>query len=76
MGEIAEAMLNGELCQMCGVYMGDSCGHPRTCGDCLTDQRALPPFEKVRCEKCGKLVKSAGLSDHIKAVHSAQGGGK
>jgi len=34
MGEIAEAMLDGTLCQSCGEYIGTGAGHPRSCGSC------------------------------------------
>ena len=34
MGEIAEMILEGILCDVCGCYIGSSTGAPRTCGDC------------------------------------------
>ena len=35
MGEIAEAMVGGLLCEECGVVIdGDWPGHPRKCADC------------------------------------------
>lgn len=36
MGEIADAILEGDFCQVCGVVFEDneSPGHPRTCPDC------------------------------------------
>jgi hypothetical protein len=36
MGEISEMMLDGTLCQICGVYPDDddAGGYPRTCADC------------------------------------------
>lgn len=34
MGDIAEMMLEGILCEGCGEYMGAACGHPRKCGGC------------------------------------------
>jgi len=35
MGEIAEAMLDGTLCQTCGEYLDDGApGHPRYCDAC------------------------------------------
>lgn len=27
--------------------------------------------DKVRCEKCGRRVKQAGIKDHIRDVHGA-----
>jgi hypothetical protein len=36
MGDIADMMLEGDLCHGCGVYLpGDSDGLPRYCRDCL-----------------------------------------
>lgn len=38
MGEIAEMMVDGTLCQRCGVFLdGDSPGYPRYCQDCAED---------------------------------------
>lgn len=35
MGEIADAMINGFLCQYCGVFLdGEEPGYPRSCEDC------------------------------------------
>lgn len=43
MGDIAEMIVDGDLCQECGVFIEDepSPGHPRSCADCERDaQRA------------------------------------
>lgn len=35
MGEVAEAIVNGYLCESCGsIVDGDAPGYPRTCTDC------------------------------------------
>lgn len=34
MGEVAEAMLDGTLCQKCGGHAGEPIGFPRDCNDC------------------------------------------
>ena len=34
MGEIADAMLNGEFCQWCGEYLGEGDGYPVICPGC------------------------------------------
>ena len=39
MGEVAEMMLDGTLCQQCGEYIGDAVGYPRTCVDCEAGQQ-------------------------------------
>ena len=39
MGEIADYMLDGDDCQVCGMHFMDdeSPGYPRTCDDCGGD---------------------------------------
>lgn len=37
MGDQAEMILQGIVCQYCGEYIGDPCGQPRTCNDCIRD---------------------------------------
>ena len=45
MGDIAEMMLDGTLCQVCGAAMQDvgdgfeAPGYPRTCEDCKPKRR-------------------------------------
>lgn len=34
MGEYADYILNGDDCQICGVYIGEGDGFPRTCKEC------------------------------------------
>lgn len=36
MGEISDMILEGILCQECGGFVGEACGYPRTCDDCLS----------------------------------------
>lgn len=56
MGEIADAMLSGELCEMCGVYIGRSdMGIPMYCSDqCRRDRGAGP--EQVVVKQKGSWV--------------------
>lgn len=80
MGEIAEMMIDGTLCQVCGEFMGGDCGFPRTCRDCAVSEgiaASLPrpqaqgkPRPHVTCPECGKRVKEAGLADHQRDVHA------
>lgn len=40
MGEIVEMMLDGTLCEACGVFLdGETPGYPRYCEDCETEQK-------------------------------------
>lgn len=34
MGEFAESMLDGSMCEQCGEYLGDAVGHVRLCEYC------------------------------------------
>lgn len=83
MGEIADMMINGDMCEGCGVFLGDAGdGYQRRCASCATDcvregstttkdgiQIHRP--SKVNCPHigCRKLVKKKGLQDHIRDVH-------
>jgi hypothetical protein len=73
MGEIADMMLDGILCEGCGVYMGDEVGFPRLCNSCKSDERNTPkqvgPL-KVKCPKCGKQCRGKrGLKAHTESRH-------
>ena len=48
MGEIAEMILDGILCQVCGTYIDDEDeGFPRTCSDCQKEEkRSQKPRKK------------------------------
>lgn len=58
MGEIAEMMLEGLLCQCCGgVIDHEEVGYPRTCYACLRAERGQMPLAGTGlfvCEQCGK----------------------
>ena len=43
MGEIADMMLDGTLCEWCGEYIDDGgdAGYPRLCGACAEDKKRL-----------------------------------
>ena len=70
MGEIAEMMLDGTLCQQCGEFMGDECGYSRTCKGCSSD--AKQALTKASCPRCHKRVKITGLTDHLRDVHKVK----
>lgn len=66
MGEIADMVLEGILCQLCGELMSDDApGHPRTCDGCLK------PIKKHACQFCHKGFTTTGGRDaHEKTVHA------
>lgn len=75
MGDIADMMLDGTLCQGCGVYLrGASHGLPRCCADCKRTWLptiAKPPAvkPKVKCLLCGRKLKPTGLAYHKRDFH-------
>lgn len=82
MGDIADMMLDGSLCEGCGGYIdGEAEGIPRYCSKkCAKDRGALEPHEnqiykapaaKVSCPTCKRRVKPAGLKDHMRDAHGA-----
>jgi len=65
MGEIADLMVNGDICQACAVTEGEGLGFPFTCRDCLSEMT-----EKIKCLQCDRLIKPVGMAQHIAAKHS------
>lgn len=52
MGEIAEMMLEGIMCEGCGEYMGAGAGHPQRCAGCggglkLSAPNRSPGFRRM-----------------------------
>ena len=71
MGEIADMMLDGTLCQCCGVYIGSDYDFPTHCSDCKPVNKKRKPVKmaKEQCPECGKYVAWAGMQQHTKAKH-------
>jgi DNA-directed RNA polymerase subunit RPC12/RpoP len=73
MGEIAEMMLDGTLCEGCGVYLqGRPRGFPRRCADCRRSASEPHPDTKVPCKTCGRHVKFIGMRDHVRDAHGCK----
>lgn len=55
MGEIAEMMLDGTLCQCCGEYIGDSSigGVPEYCASCSKEARQDKGISKPTTHNSG-----------------------
>lgn len=85
MGEIADMMLDGTLCEGCGVYLGSDWG-PTYCPACAKTHSfqggwivddplrgvKKPDVPKVACPTCGKFVKVTGIGDHWRQVHEVK----
>lgn len=76
MGEMADAMLNGEYCPGCGEYLGEGDGFPQMCSGCAPRDRAprARPFaskpKKVKCPQCPKrFATEFAMIDHERDVH-------
>jgi hypothetical protein len=52
MGEIADAVIDGELCQQCGEYIGPGDGFPRTCAGCKPKLVPGPKFGRGKYLRC------------------------
>ena len=85
MGDIADMMLDGTLCEACGCYIDDEdAGFVRYCSDqCAEDRGALAPRKvKIKgpptpaakpciCQDCGKPFVSKGARRaHRRVKHS------
>lgn len=70
MGEIADLMINGDICATCGEELGgQGNGFPRYCSRACRPSNSPEPLRgvpatKVSCPQCGRRVKHAGLKDH------------
>lgn len=75
MGEIADQIVGGEICQLCLCPGDGPMGFPFTCGDCeRADKGAEKPRpskagNKTRCPKCSRRVKKTGLYSHLNEAH-------
>ena len=81
MGDIADMMLDGTLCECCGVALdeGKSLGVPGYCSKQCAIERGVtiaakpkPSAGKMQCPFCPRQVKITGLGQHVLAVHVAR----
>ncbi len=84
MGDIADMMLDGTLCEGCGVYLGGvGDGIPRRCRGCQptkTERKAAniarheaeqARQKKAPCPVCSRRVRLVGMSDHMRDAHGS-----
>ncbi len=88
MGEVADMMLNGTLCEMCGTYLHQSPpGHPCYCSNqCAKDRGAgleqvvgnksdlntAAKKPKRQCGICKAWIKEVGMKDHVRDKHEVK----
>lgn len=66
MGEIAESMLDGSMCELCGEYLGEAVGDTRRCAEC-DDDEVDPSIDTFRILKKQNQEKRAH-NRHISQV--------
>ena len=74
MGDFAEQIVNGEICQGCAIQFSTVIGYAAFCSGCQEelncDTIGIPvKVNKVRCTQCRKYVSPIGMRQHIQAVH-------
>lgn len=81
MGDIADQIVEGEICQICCCPEGidiPARGYPFTCAECGGDkQQAVNPQHhatkgkspKIKCPYCDKMIAEVGLQQHKAAKH-------
>lgn len=75
MGDIADMMLDGDLCEGCGEYIGPGDGYRRLCSACRTpdDIDAIAhPVNRVNCKHpgCKKWLKTQdAMEQHYRNKH-------
>lgn len=61
MGEIADMMLDGSMCELCGEYLGEGDGYTRLCAGCSED--APPPKAKKKRKQRSSQVSTPRRDD-------------
>lgn len=85
MGEVAEMMMDGTLCEGCGVFLNAVApGYPCYCKGCKRDRSAdavkdsqakaeqhggLAKLPRIKCE-CGRWISPRGMQAHRHAMHA------
>lgn len=86
MGEVAEMMLEGILCEGCGEFLGDGDGFPTRCAGCRQPTAQIPggglryrqniearARKTEACPECGKRFRlPVAVADHRRAKHGVK----
>lgn len=70
MGDIANMMLDGILCEGCGVYLGDSTGYPRRCNSCQPNRQKQRKKKHKRQLELGTITITA-IANNLAEKHPA-----
>ena len=79
MGDVADQIINGEVCQLCCCGDGDARGYPYTCEECDYPSDTIKPvaenkpsimMNKYNCPICNKRIKKIGIFNHLDTCHS------
>lgn len=76
MGEIADMIMDGILCQSCGAFMGSGDGFPVSCPGCRRPARKaahVPQPKGVGCGNCGRVFPDANARDQHYAQKKRNG---
>lgn len=69
MGDVADAMLDGSLCQGCGECLGEGDGFPTCCNSCESDDDLGEMFKALRADKKEKRALNTERSTQILVDH-------
>lgn len=67
MGDVADMMIDGTLCESCGVFLGAGDGFPRQCDSCRGEQLRERETKQHRIDRAGNQF------DEARACASAAG---
>jgi hypothetical protein len=80
MGDFADDVLTGDLCQDCGGWIDEnSDGIPRFCKACHPKGKSdfqklkVPTVKKIKCTLCDRHLKPNGMKDHLRDFHQIPG---
>ena len=60
MGEMVDMILDGDMCQECGQFIGGGSGFPQTCVDCLAVDGFVQAMEAEMVKSGVSVVVPAG----------------
>jgi hypothetical protein len=72
MGEIAEMMLGGDMCERCGEFMDGGSGFARLCAGCRGGATSEAAHRKPhKCPHCPRRFRKAfAVKDHVRDKHA------